>query len=78
VGQGPGPCPPALGGLCLDILAPRLLSSQAANALGSANFNALIPSSTPLIPIYVQAVIARGPGGSQSVKSNVASEIVQP
>ncbi len=78
VGPGPGPCPPALGGLCLDILAPRLLSSQAANSLGSANFNAVIPSSTPLIPIYVQAAIARGPGGSQSVKSNVASEVVQP
>jgi Tol biopolymer transport system component len=77
-GLGAGPCPPALGGLCLDILAPKLLSSQAANFLGSVNFSAAIPSTTPLIPIYVQALIARGLGGSQSVKSNVVTEIVQP
>jgi Tol biopolymer transport system component len=78
VGIGSGPCPPALGGLCLDILAPRLLSSQAASSLGSANFSASIPASAPLIPVYVQAVIPRGPGGSLSVKSNVVTELVQP
>ena len=77
-GLGAGPCPPPLGGLCLDILAPKLLSSQSANSLGSANFSALIPATTPLILIYVQAVVARGPGGSLSVKSNVVTEIVQP
>jgi Tol biopolymer transport system component len=78
VGIGSGPCPPPLGGLCLGILAPRLLSSQVAISLGSANFSALIPATTPLIPVYVQAVIARGPGGSLSVKSNVVTEVVQP
>lgn len=77
-GTGAGPCPPPLGGLCLDILAPRLFGSQAASSLGSAEFSATIPASAPLIPVYVQAVIPRGVGGSLSVKSNVVTEVIQP
>lgn len=77
-GIGSGPCPPPLGGLCLDILSPRVLGSAFADSLGSAGFSANLPASTPLIPVYVQAVIARGVGGTLSVKSNVVTEVVQP
>lgn len=78
LGTGTGPCPPALGGLCLDILSPRVIGSQAAGSLGSTNFSPTVPAAAPLIPIYAQVVIARGTGGSLSVKSNVVTKVIQP
>lgn len=69
VGQGAGPCPPKLGGLCLDILPPvTLIGIARANSQGEA-----VKSFTPPAnPYYVQAAIKRGQNGSASVKSNVA------
>ena len=77
-GLGAGPCPPQLGGLCMDIVNPSIYATVAATTLGDAQFPITVPSSAPLIPIYVQAVIARGIGGASSVKSNVAIETIQP
>ena len=77
-GLGTGPCPPQLGGLCMDIVNPSIYATVAATTLGDAQFPITVPSSAPLIPIYVQAVIARGIGGASSVKSNVAIETIQP
>lgn len=77
-GLGAGPCPPQLGGLCMDILNPSIYATVTATMLGDAEFPITVPSGAPLIPIYVQAVIARGIGGASSVKSNVAIETIQP
>lgn len=78
VGLGAGPCPPQLGGLCMDILSPTVFSTVTATTLGVAEFPIQVPAGAPLIPIYVQSVIARGIGGVSSVKSNVAIETIQP
>jgi hypothetical protein len=77
-GLGVGPCPGALGGLCLDVLAPVFNSGNApANAGGSAIFTVQIPAQAPLIDVYLQAVIRRGPGGAQSIKSNTVTTMIQ-
>jgi hypothetical protein len=78
-GTGDGPCPPQLGGLCLDLLPPvRVLGNAIANANGVATFTMTIPQSTPVgTPFHTQAVIRRGPDGADSVKSNTSSAVVQ-
>jgi WD40 repeat protein len=78
-GLGPGSCFAQLGGLCLDILDPITLSGSAiADAYGSAMFQSFVPISVPLIPVYLQAVIQRGPGKIDSVKSNPVSRTILP
>ena len=77
-GTGAGPCPPQLGGLCMDILNPSIYATVTATTLGDAEFPITVPAGAPLIPIYVQAVIARGIGGASSMKSNVAIETILP
>ena len=70
-GTGEGPCPPQLGGLCLDLLKPvTLLGSAITDGAGVANLRRTVPSDTPLIDVSTQAVIRRGPGGADSVKTN--------
>ncbi len=44
-GQGAGPCPPQLGGACLDILAPVYLGAAVANADGLAVLTRTAPAS---------------------------------
>lgn len=77
-GTGAGPCPPQLGGLCMDILNPSIYATVTATTLGDAEFPITVPAGAPQIPIYVQAVIARGIGGASSMKSNVAIETILP
>ncbi len=72
-GLGPGPCPPPLGGLCLDLINPLLLGSTLADADGVAEFSKMVPASLPPIPVHLQAVVARGAGGMESIKSNTVS-----
>jgi len=70
-GTGRGPCPPPLGGLCVDLLPPiRSLGSAIADELGTAVLQFAVPPEAPPIPVSAQAVIQRGPGGADSVKSN--------
>lgn len=78
LGTGAGPCPPALGGLCLDVLNPTLFGSQVITFDGVADFSVPIPAGAPLVPIWFQVAVPRGPGGSVSVKSNVVVETIQP
>jgi hypothetical protein len=69
-GIGPGPCPAALGGHCLDLLSPQLLGSAVADATGVATFVVPLPAALTLgTTVHTQAVAVRGIGGSQSVLS---------
>jgi hypothetical protein len=70
-GEGDGPSVPQLGGLNLDILPPiNLIGPAIADPFGTATITIRIPSGAPLIDVSTQAVIQRGTGGSESVKSN--------
>ncbi len=76
-GTGSGPCFSALGGLCLDLLAPlNLAGTRLADATGTATFTKTVPNSAPTIPIHLQAVVQRGVGGADSLKSNVVSKTI--
>ena len=78
-GTGAGPCLPQLGGLCLDLLPPlRVLGDAVANAGGVATVTLSIPPAMPVgTPFHTQAVVRRGAGGADSVKSNTSSAVVQ-
>jgi len=78
-GEGEGPSIPQLGGLNLDILPPiNLIGPAVADAFGTATITVPIPSGAPLINVSTQAVIPRGPGGIESVKSNANTEPILP
>jgi len=79
-GVGDGPCPPQLGGLCLNLRNPvERLGSARADAGGLATLRVTIPGGAPLgTPVHTQAVIRRGPGGSMSVKSRPVSAQIEP
>lgn len=78
-GLGSGPCPPQLGGLCLDIRnAVQTLGTARADSRGHANLNARIPANAPLIEVHTQAVVRRGSNGIDSVKSNTLSDTIEP
>ena len=67
-------CPPALGTLCLGLgTSAVLLGSGLANASGIATIDVNVPSAYVGHTAYTQAVIVRGAGGMDSVKSNLAS-----
>ncbi len=56
-GPGAGPCPPALRGLCLDMLNPLTMGSAVANGAGEATFNVTLPPSAPLgLDVWFQAL----------------------
>lgn len=78
--KGFGATPPvaALGGLRLDLLAPvSILGNATANVDGLAKLQKVVPTSAPLINIYLQAVVSRGAGGSYSIKSNPLARMIQ-
>lgn len=78
-GIGDGPCPPAYGGLCIDLQPPvRVLGDAVADASGIAEVTITIPPATPIgTQFHTQALIRRGAGGVDSVKSNTSSAVVQ-
>ena len=66
--------PPQLGGLGIDIGNPvTILGSGFSNSAGEASVNFFLPSSLPAIPVYLQAVIVRGTGGSNSIKTDLVT-----
>lgn len=70
-GLGAGPCPGAMGGECLDLLPPIIqLGSAFADGSGTASLEIVVPGGAPLVETGSQAVILRGPGGVDTVKSN--------
>ncbi len=79
VGIGSGSCPPALGGLCLDLLAPIVrIGNSNADAFGVAVLTVNVPVGAPLRTVHMQAVARRGTGGVDSVKSNTVSTPILP
>ncbi len=78
-GLGNGPCPPQLGGLCLDILnAVQILDTATADSTGHATISPRIPANAPLIEVHTQAAARRGSNGIDSVKSNTLSDTIEP
>ncbi|TAH39482.1 MAG: VCBS repeat-containing protein [Planctomycetota bacterium] len=77
---GAGPCPPQLGGLCLNLLRPITgLGSAQTDAGGTAALVLTVPAGAPAgQDVHTQAVARRGPGGAGSVKSNTVSTSILP
>lgn len=78
-GIGAGSCPPVLGGLCLDLLDPiTVIGNARADGNGTARLEVTIPGGAPVgQAVHTQAVIRRGSGGADSVKSNTLSEMIR-
>lgn len=57
---GPGPCPPSLGGVCVDLPTPSLLGVATADGNGDATYDFVLPMLAPLVEIDVQAVQPAG------------------
>lgn len=54
---GPGPCPPAWGGVCLGVMPGGLLGSTQVDAGGVATLTVLVPAGVPIgQPVALQAV----------------------
>lgn len=75
-GIGSGPCFAALGGLCTDLLSPRLAGRATAGADGVATLTLNVPQGAPNTA-YVQVLVQRGESGLGSYKSNVDVAQVQ-
>lgn len=74
-GLGVGPSIPQLGGLNLDLVAPvTLFQVLQANASGHATASFVVPPTAPLVDVDLQAAIARGTGGVNSVLTNTVSQ----
>jgi len=59
-----------LGGITLDLLDPiQVIGSAVADANGVAELTINVPPNAPLTTVVMQAVIRRGPGGVDSVKT---------
>ncbi len=57
---GAGPCPPALGGECLDIANASLLGTATANAAGLATLALQVPRTVPAgTTVYLQAAVTQ-------------------
>jgi hypothetical protein len=70
-GVGAGPCFPELGGICIDLLLPiEILGVDAADTSGTAALSLALPPGLPPLTVSFQAVIPRGPGGVDTVKTN--------
>lgn len=70
---------PLLGGMVLDLLEPiTLFGSAVADADGTAVLRRIVPPNAPLRNVVFQAVIRRGPGGEDSVKTPFRTARIEP
>jgi hypothetical protein len=76
-GLGPGPCPPSLGGDCLDILNPVLVGAATADAQGVAVLRLTLPVTVPAgAVLHTQAaVLGATPDVSPAVSSTVIDDL---
>ncbi|MCL4197940.1 MAG: VCBS repeat-containing protein [Phycisphaerales bacterium] len=67
-----------LGGITLDLVDPiQLIGSAVADSNGVAELTITIPPNAPLTTVVMQAVIRRGPGGVDSVKTPFRTARIQ-
>ena len=73
---GDGGCPASLGGECLGVSGSiAMIGRSRANADGVAEFHWPVSPGTPLgMQFCMQAFVKRGPGGADSILSNVICE----
>lgn len=68
-----------LGGMVLDLREPiTLFGSAVADADGTAVLRRIVPPNAPLSNVVFQAVIRRGPGGEDSVKTPFRTIRIEP
>lgn len=67
VGPGPGPCPAALGGACVDLLDPSLLGTAPVLDLGAAELTSLVPAGAEGASVWLQALSAGAPADSSNI-----------
>lgn len=73
-GPGSGACPPALGGLCLDLLDEVVLGTAVADAGGVAALSAPVPPAATGRAVWLQAVeLGAAPAKSPVVAESVAT-----
>jgi hypothetical protein len=78
-GEGPGACPPQMGGLCLDLRAPTFVIGTApVGAAGSASVTVTVPPGARLGPVAFQAVLVRGLAGADTTKAPPVTTEVLP
>lgn len=70
---GAGPCPPAIGGQCVELTdVVGVVGSAVADAAGTVTLTASVPGNTAVgTTATFLAVAQRGPGGADSVVSNL-------
>jgi uncharacterized protein YkwD len=68
---GPGPCPGALLGACLDLTRPRLLGSAVASPDGVAVLEATLPDLAPGMELSLQAAAVADEGTVSAVVTAV-------
>jgi hypothetical protein len=61
----PGPCPPLLRGACLDLLQPRVIADQRADATGRFEVAVTVPADTAPGTVVALQAVAFLPGGPQ-------------
>lgn len=78
-GLGAGPCPPVIGGQCLDIAGPiRVLGTAIADVSGRAIIEVDVPATAPLgATISTQAAVIRGAGGVDSLLSEARTTVAE-
>ena len=59
-GDGGGPCPGALGGLCVQVQAPLVLGTRPADAGGMARLGLTVPADLAVDTVWFQAAVAAG------------------
>lgn len=75
-GMGAGPCPPSLGGTCIDIVTPTVMGPYTASGGGTVSLSPTLPPAMPYgTNLCIQAVARRGPGGVNTVKSPVVCRV---
>ncbi|MEK7413316.1 MAG: right-handed parallel beta-helix repeat-containing protein, partial [Planctomycetota bacterium] len=78
-GAGAGPAYPQYGGMALDLRNPvRAVGSSLADVGGTAVFTRLLPPAVALRTVTIQAAIARGLGGANSVRTQPVSAPILP
>jgi hypothetical protein len=76
-GTGNGPCLPAPGGLCLDLLPDLHLPGTASvDGGGAARLSVPVPPGLPPIEVSVQAAIRRGVPGRGTGNSKPVSRAI--